>query len=105
MARASQVRHRPASRGDCRGASIWLQSEESRTRLCWPRGAPLRESELRGKAPSPSTSPPLWRGPLTPTLSPACGEREQSVTRPHDISERLIQRLHLHKRGAVVAAG
>jgi hypothetical protein len=34
---------------------------------------PLHESELCGKAPSPSTSPPLWRGPLTPTLSPQAG--------------------------------
>ena len=27
---------------------------------------PLHESELRGKAPSASASPPLWRGPLSP---------------------------------------
>src|SRR5713226_2336319 len=30
---------------------------------------PLHESELPGKAPSPSTSPPLWRGP-SPRPSP-----------------------------------
>src|SRR5258708_24594195 len=34
---------------------------------------PLRESELREKPPSLSPSPPLWRGPLTPTLSPQAG--------------------------------
>src|SRR5258707_7761754 len=34
---------------------------------------PLHESELRGKAPSPSASPPLWRGPLSPTPPPHAG--------------------------------
>jgi hypothetical protein len=41
---------------------------------------PLHESELRGKAPSPSTSPPLLRGPLTPTLSPQAGRGSRPQT-------------------------
>src|SRR5712692_8627898 len=63
--------------GDSRGAlplpACGERSEFARSSRKFRVRGLLHESELRGKAPSPTTSPPLWRGPLTPTLSPQAG--------------------------------
>src|SRR5258705_13818932 len=57
------------------------RSEFARSSRKFRVRGPLHESELRGKAPLPFTSPPLWTGPLTPSLSPqAVGESQISRT-------------------------
>src|SRR6266446_3702896 len=60
------------------------RSEFARSSRKFRVRGPLQESELRGKAPSLSASPPLWRGPLTPTLSPQAGRGSRKArTQPY----------------------
>src|SRR6266851_5535395 len=49
------------------------RSEFARSSRKFRVRGPLHESEHRGKVPASSASPHVWRGSLTPTLSPQAG--------------------------------